>query len=293
MKAAPQPISPIMLPDNTLTYDPNIIAEVFAKFHSSKFPVTTPPLPSSAILNFLKTPPLRPTQQELWTLTDKELRDEIRLLDPTKAAGPDGVLTTALKHLTQNAIHHLTAIFNACLRLSHYPSIWKHATVIMIQKPKKDHKQPSSYRPINLLPTPSKLFERLLLRRMTPLLTNVLRNTQFGFRDNRSAVLQTLRLALDVSTSLQYPRDVPALFTDFSSAFDSVNHEILLFKIKPYIPEFLHSFLRNYLSLRSFRVRHLSCYSSSYPIKPASPRAPCCLLPYSTYSSMTYQSLPT
>jgi hypothetical protein len=57
---------------------------------------------------------------------------------------------------------HLTHLFNHCLRLSHLPKSWKVAKVIMLPKPGKDPKFPQNLRPISLLSTTGKLFEKVV-----------------------------------------------------------------------------------------------------------------------------------
>jgi hypothetical protein len=91
----------------------------------------------------------------------EEVQETIRGLDVSKAPGPN----RALKHLPQRAVSLLVLIFNAILT-HHFPTTWKHARVISIFKPGKDTAQPSSYRPISLLDTIGKLFEKILLARI-------------------------------------------------------------------------------------------------------------------------------
>jgi hypothetical protein len=55
------------------------------------------------------------------------------------------------------------------LRLSYYPLTWKFSEIIMIPKPNKPPEKVTSYRPISLLPTLSKVFEKILLKRLIPL----------------------------------------------------------------------------------------------------------------------------
>ena len=63
-------------------------------------------------------------------------------------------------------IYLLVKIFNAVLRTQKFPPIWKLARVISVLKPGKDPALPSSYRPISLLDTIGKLFEKILLARI-------------------------------------------------------------------------------------------------------------------------------
>jgi len=91
-----------------------------------------------------------------------EVQEAIRGLKVGKAPGPNGIPNRALKHLSQRAV----LIFNAILVTHHFPTVWKHAQVISILKPGKDPTLPSSYRPVSLLDTIGKLFEKILLSRI-------------------------------------------------------------------------------------------------------------------------------
>ena len=79
------------------------------------------------------------------------------------APGPNGIPNRALKHLPQRVVSLLVQIFNAVLLTHHLPSARKHARVISILKPGKDPALPISYRPISLLDTICKLFEKIFL----------------------------------------------------------------------------------------------------------------------------------
>jgi hypothetical protein len=59
---------------------------------------------------------------------------------------------------------HLARLFNHCLRLPHFPNAWKEAKIITLPKPGKYPKFPQKLRPISLLPTTGKLFEKVILK---------------------------------------------------------------------------------------------------------------------------------
>jgi len=63
----------------------------------------------------------------------------------------------------------LTNLINASFLLKYVPQLWKVAEVVMISKPGKPPHEATSYRPISLLPSISKLFEKLLLKRLKPI----------------------------------------------------------------------------------------------------------------------------
>ncbi|GBP96727.1 Probable RNA-directed DNA polymerase from transposon BS [Eumeta japonica] len=138
-----------------------------------------------------------------------------------------------LIELPRVAVRILLFIFNAMLRLEYFPNNWKVAVVKMIPKPGKDLTKAESYRPISLLPTMSKLFEKLLVTKLSPILAerNCIPDHQFGFRRQH------------------------ALFIDVSQAFDKVWHEGLILKLKLHLPTNIVKLLENYITSRKFVVK--------------------------------------
>lgn len=85
----------------------------------------------------------------------------------------------------------ITAIFISILRF--HPSQWKIAEIVMILKTCKHSTNPSSNRPISLLPTMSKLFEKLLIDILNTSNENFILNHQFGFRERHFTIQQVHR----------------------------------------------------------------------------------------------------
>ena len=125
-----------------------------------------------------------------------EVHEAIRCLNISKAPGPNGTPNRALKRLPKQAVSLLDRNFNAVLRTHHFPQAWKHARVISILKPEKDPALPSSYRPISILDTIGKLFEKILLARILSVVSErgLMRDEQFGFRTRHNTSLQLVRL---------------------------------------------------------------------------------------------------
>jgi hypothetical protein len=88
----------------------------------------------------------------------------IKTLKLKKACGIDGIPNECLRHLPRRPLVHLTHLFNHCIRLSHFPVSWKEAKAITLLKPGKDPKFPQNLRPISLLSTTGKLFEKVILK---------------------------------------------------------------------------------------------------------------------------------
>ena len=74
----------------------------------------------------------------------------------------DLITAQMLKELPHEGLIKLLHIFNAILKSSYWPTSIKKAQIIMILKPGKDPTDVSSYRPISLLPTISKVLEKLI-----------------------------------------------------------------------------------------------------------------------------------
>ncbi|MGR0295350.1 RNA-directed DNA polymerase, partial [Klebsiella pneumoniae] len=111
--------------------------------------------------------------------------------------------------------------------MKYVPVLWKTAEVIMILKPSKEPTEKKSYRPISLLPVISKLFEKLFLKRLSPLLEerNLLPHHQFGCRQRHSTVEQVHRITHEIEKVLEEKKICSAVFLDVAQAFDKVWHE--------------------------------------------------------------------
>jgi len=95
-----------------------------------------------------------------------EDKEEIKKYANHKPPGFDLITGQILKELARRAVLLLTTIYNSILRLTYFPILWKFAQIIMIHKPGKPPNTVTTYRPISLLPIMSKVFERILLKRI-------------------------------------------------------------------------------------------------------------------------------
>jgi hypothetical protein len=105
-------------------------------------------------------------------------------------------------------------------------------------KPGNNPTLPSSYRPISLLDTIEKLFEKILLNRVVKNINvrSLLRNKQFGFPLRLFTILQLVHLVVRVNKDLDERRLTGSVFRDLAIAFDTVWFEGLLHKLHVSIP---------------------------------------------------------
>lgn len=212
---------------------------------------------------------------EIAFTTPKEITKMIKEnINPKKAPGFDLITGEILKHLPKKAIVKLTHIINAAFRLKHVPSLWKIAEVIMIPKPGKPPNAVSSYRPISLLPVISKLFEKILLKRLSPILEErkLIPSHQFGFRESHSTIDQIHRITDVIEKSLEGKKVCSSVFLDVAQAFDKVWHEGLKYKLYKLLPRQYASLLDSYISDRAFRIKQEDAYSDLKEINAGVPQ---------------------
>lgn len=188
----------------------------------------------------------------------KEIQDIIRLLKNRKAPGPDTIGNGVLKTLPKKYIVAICNIVNAMMRLQYFPSAWKLATVICLPKPGKPLSSPTSYRPISLLSSISKVAESIILSRLNTHVeqNNILPEFQHGFRKQHGTAHQLLRVTEFLADMLNKRRHTTMLLLDAKQAFDRVWHPGLIHKLTELnFPDYLIGTIKSFLADRRFRVR--------------------------------------
>ena len=196
------------------------------------------------------------------------VKAEITGLNTCKAPGYNLITGQMLKHLPYKTTALLTLIFNRVFTLSYFPVIWKYAEIIMIPKPGKPPYEPTSYRPISLLPITSKLFERLLKRISKEHdLSTLLLSHQFGFRERHSTIHQVHRIVNEIATSLEEKKYCNAVFLDISQAFDRIWYPGLLYKLKHKLTSNYYLLLKSYLVVETLQFDTTTPYLTITKLK--------------------------
>ena len=111
-----------------------------------------------------------------------EISKIISKLDVNKSC--HGLISNKVTKVTNDVISpYLEILFHKCIKEGVFPDSYKIAEVIPLFKG-GDKEDRSCYRPISLLPTISKILERVLAKRVIKFLTkfDILSDDQFGFR---------------------------------------------------------------------------------------------------------------
>ena len=185
-----------------------------------------------------------------------------------KSSGHDTINTDHLKKLKYGIALPLEIIINKSFLEGTFPTTLKIAKVIPIYK-NKEKTLAVNYRPISLLPVLSKIFEKLLAKRLVQFFQthSTLTDNQFGFRKQHSTIHAVTKFTLDIINNITQNKTTLATFIDFSKAFDKIDHQILLHKLSLYgIRGIALNLISSYLKNRQFFVSHNQCTSTFHTI---------------------------
>ena len=152
---------------------------------------------------------------------------------------------------------------NLSFQTGSFPNSLKDACITPLHK-KGDRKLVSNYRPISCLPFLSKIYEKLLARRLQSFLDlhGILSPNQFGFRKGKSTESAMVNLMEYLYEALDRREYAISIFIDYKKAFDSIDHNILLLKLEAYgVRGVVLDLFRSYLYNRRHCVRIKDCFS--------------------------------
>lgn len=126
----------------------------------------------------------------------------------------------------------------------------------------------------SLLHIVSKLFEKLFLKRLKPIIerNDLIPEYQFGFREKHSTIDEVHRIASIIKRALEDKEICIALFLDVAQASDNVWHEGLIHKLNKMLSKEYVTLLTSYLSDRTFRIEQEGEYSEIKEIKAGVPQ---------------------
>ena len=240
---------------------PSIANSLNTHFTSVSSSTFIPDYPPPSTPSPLHSPPIL----SLCPATPEWCENALATLKSNCATGPDHLPAAALIAGRTVISYPLCSIINSSIACSRFPTPWKCAIIKPLHKG-GDRALPTNYRPISLLPVPSKMLEKHVHHQLSQHLhnNNLLYPLQSGFRPSHST--QTLLLhCLDKwykALAIDTKKYVGVVFLDISKAFDTVTHELLLSKLTNLgLSSSTTSWFRSYLSNRSQVTRVLDSYS--------------------------------
>ena len=250
---------PIADENNNLIKDDHSIAERFNRFFVDVYKRL---IKSTPVLHYdaLPGPPDKSNSQIenlIPQITPSEVNDYLLSIPTHKATGIDGLGARVLRIAAPEISCSIAKIINHCIETCTFPSQWKIAKVKPLFKNQGNKQDIQNYRPISILPILSKVFERHIFNAVNTYLTenSLLYRFQSGFRKNHSTDTALLFLLDQVLLDLDKNNVSGLVFVDYSKAFDLINHDILLVKLRSYrFPDNVVKLLQSYLLNRKHCV---------------------------------------
>ena len=195
------------------------------------------------------------------TVMCEDIQKIVNALDTSKATAQCSIPTKVFKQNFDIFSGVITNIYNNCIISANFPSTMKFADVSPVHK-KNDYMDKTNYRPVSLLPSVSKIFERLMSKDINSYIERFLSERLCGFRKNHSTQLSLIVMLEDIKKHLDKGKFSGMLLTDLSKAFDCLVHDLLIAKLHAYGMDYNALLLiNNYLFGRKQRTKISDVYS--------------------------------
>lgn len=253
-----EPLIDCIVYENREIKNPSEIANAFNKYFTSLTNNLPTKLDEGKALELLHQNVPSPTSKFSFSTIDlTQLNEVIKDLNLSKSDKNGDIPSFIFKEHFPIIGPVLLNLINGCIANNIFPDVLKTAKVIPIYKKKGDRKSINNYRPISILPSLSKILERVLYNQLIKFfeLGNHLHHHQFGFRKNKSTTHALQKLTEKIYQALEKGVPVASLHFDLTKAFDLIDHKLLIAKLKYYLNDEAADLLASYLSNRKQIVK--------------------------------------
>ena len=195
---------------------------------------------------------------ELFKFEEENEKTVEKIIDTIKkdvATGCDDIPPKIIKESKTILSPYITKLINLSYKMNIFPDILKKAIVNPIYK-KDDKNDISNYRPISILTILSKIFEKSAANQLLNYFEThfLINNKQHAYRKFHSTITCLFELINYVHETLDQRKVIAIVSLDLSKAFDSINHDLLLKKLKNLnlnnqAIEYISSYLKNRLQV--------------------------------------------
>ena len=241
--------------------DPRVLAPYMNQYFIEKIQKITDEIPPDPVVSseyameYMETK--SPGHFEFKTVDYATIKKVIMKMNNVDSTGLDNIPVKVYKKFRKTLTPALAKIVNECISQNYYPQRWKNGVISPIQK-KGDLQEVSNWRPVVLMPVVSRVLEGVMTKQLRYHLESrgLISSSQHAYRNHRGC----LTLWRDLDTKVQKARDqgkaVACLQTDMTGAFNVVNAECLLPKMR-LAGVGLNSceMIRSYLTKRTNRVK--------------------------------------
>lgn len=231
-----------MIFENTSIDDPQEIVNAFGTFFKSAFNISSEYLAPDV-------DDINENELQLVELSEDNIYKALRKLKNKFTTGPDGIPSFLVRDCANIFAKPLCILFNISLKSNTFPDLWKCSKIIPVYK-KDSRTDITNYRPITIINNFSKAFELALYQEFYVHVNEQICANQHGFVAGRSTVSNLVCVTQFISEVLDDNGQVDVIYTDFSKAFDRLDHGILLRKLSDFgfnrnLVNFIFSYLKN------------------------------------------------
>eukprot|EP00666_Eupelagonemidae_sp_cell4sb_P008885 gene8885-biopygen29954 len=175
-----------------------------------------------------------PRMEQFQEITTAHVLEALRASKPKTSSGIDEVPMTAVKQVGAAVPHYVALLANAVRKAHTWPEQWKRAQVSPLWKKKGCRLDPRNYRPLAMLPSISRVVERLFGDQLKAFVkaSGILPDLQHGFREGHSCKTAILDLVDWIATHRGRGEHVVVVSADYSAAFDTLDHGVLAHKLE-------------------------------------------------------------
>lgn len=196
-----------------------------------------------------------------FTISREEIALTIKNLKESNSVGPDGLSALFVKNCSSSIVEPLYYLYQQSLITGCMPTLWKKTFITPIFKA-GNKCDVMNYRPIAIIGTISKIFDSTVAMKLSELCLQFIIQNQHGFVKGRSTITNLIfynNFIADTLNDESCPdevKQVDAIYLDFAKAFDSVNHNLLIYKLSKFgLSGGTLKWILSYLTKRELQVR--------------------------------------
>jgi hypothetical protein len=262
--------------EGTTITDPKSIANSFNDFFINVGPKLESSISAPSDMSFkdFLNDPIEKTINYFTPIKTNDVIEIINSLKPKSSQGMDCISSKLLKFVKHEISEPIRLIINHSFECGVFPDLLKIAKVLPIHK-KNEKEKFDNYRPISILPSISKIFEKAIYSQIYNHFhdNNLFMSNQYGFRKQHStthALLEIVEYIIKEMDKMNIPINI---YMDLSKAFDTLNHDILLEKLSFYgIQDKAKALMSSYISNRKQYVEFNNTTSNLMIIKTGVPQ---------------------
>ena len=161
------------------------------------------------------------------------VKETVDNLSPRKAVGADGISPHLLRLSAPVMAEEITRLINVLIANRSWPDEWKWGNLTLVFKKDEDTRK-ENYRPVSVLTALSNVYEKVTYDQLYNTFRRHLSQNLSGFLTNHSCCTALLKMTEEWRRKLDNKESAMTVAVDLSKAFDSINHNLLLAKLKAY-----------------------------------------------------------